>query len=211
MSAGPDSLTVVRSLLGRVHPSWFGLGDPGLREAALGSALGRRMLAGHLDSLGFGPALRPSERAGWVQRVDALEQLQAPGPTLLLDLGAAALAPWWRAVVSREGVASLREVLGEAGYRRLLDHSHRSEGLPDPPYALDQDRRLSQAGAVRARLIQQGAAEWRQFQLDSAGSASDGWRLLLPRTLAEPGVRALLPVPLRHSLLEQAHGQRDPS
>jgi len=136
--------------LDHLHPGWLAPLDAALIDAARVTPLGRRWLASRLVARApglFGAPARPSAR-----RMPAL-----PDVELLLEAGAVALRPLWRAQISRQAVGALHEVLGEHRYERLLRQDPGTVGpVPSTTDVLPQT-----AAQWRQCFLRQGVAEFR--------------------------------------------------
>jgi hypothetical protein len=113
-----------RETIERVHPSWLPSIDPDLVIAARQSTVGRRWLANQLTTInpllfalprGVGPGcVQDLQPLGWF--TTALRQ----ATDCALDLGALALAPRLRTVITRPAVTQIRTTLGQDRYERAL-------------------------------------------------------------------------------------------
>jgi hypothetical protein len=110
--------------LRRVHASWVGGIPAELIDAARRRSLGRRWLAQRLckkHPLLFAlPPRADGEAVAGVHRARWLAPVLDHAQSLALELGALALAPTLRTLVSRSAVVTLRQALGTAPYEKML-------------------------------------------------------------------------------------------
>lgn len=202
------SLQVV---LGQVDAGWFDDIDPTLVTQAVGTPLGRRLLARPLLRDDASDLLAPSpDGIGSIARRWPRVRLDA----LVRDLGALSFAPAIRSEVRREPVRRLRHALGNS-YLLALDQRI-WDGKVDAPVtarllavldsALDAD--VQHNRALLAMFDAQGRDElWSSCQMGAASDRALGQWLTLGNP---PAVRGLAHLPQRAvTMLATHHASRD--
>jgi hypothetical protein len=151
--------------LRRVHASWVGGGiPPDLIDAARRRSLGRRWLAQRICTrhplLFELPARADDEAVAGVHRARWLEPVLQDSQRLALELGALALAPTLRTLVSRSAVVSLRQALGPVRYERML-----ATAAATPGTGRDDDLAASaeSGGDIVERVTRCGAWELAEY------------------------------------------------
>ena len=197
MTSVPSWPQLQTAALDDTHPSWFPGIDENLLERARASPLGRRWLASRLAEEGA-PILfsnpRPPDSAaaaalaehGWL-----LPRLGAAAE-LCFELGVYGLAPALRASISREVVARVRRVVGDARYQQVLRMPSRT--APSTVNAATSLKLPDDDLALRERLMAQGVTELVALAASSHAALAERVRVAFGREIARLNLKAWLPI-----------------